>query len=84
MTLESFITNWLGQDLPIRIEAFDGSEGGARDAKTTVKVNSPDALIRMAWAPGELGIVRAYVAGDISIEGDIYGLLELRSRIPEV
>ena len=84
MTLESFITNWLGPDLPIRIEAFDGTEVGARDAKTTVKVNSPDALIRMAWAPGELGIVRAYVAGDISIEGDIYGLLELRSRIPEV
>ncbi|GMQ84826.1 MAG: cyclopropane-fatty-acyl-phospholipid synthase family protein [Acidimicrobiia bacterium] len=84
MTLESFITGWLGADLPIRIEAFDGTEVGPADAETTVTVHSPDALVRMVTAPGELGLARAYVAGDISIEGDIYGLLELRDRLPEV
>jgi cyclopropane-fatty-acyl-phospholipid synthase len=84
MTLESFITSWLGSDLPVRIEAFDGTVVGPADAETTVVVRSPDALVRMVMAPGELGLARAYVAGDISIEGDIFGLLALRSRLPEV
>jgi cyclopropane-fatty-acyl-phospholipid synthase len=84
VTLETFITSWLGSDLPIRVEAYDGTVVGPVDAKTTVVVHSADALIRMVTAPGELGVGRAYVAGDISIEGDIYGLLELRDRLPEV
>jgi cyclopropane-fatty-acyl-phospholipid synthase len=84
VTLESFITSWLGSDLPVRIEAYDGTRVGPSDAKTKVIVHSPDALIRLATAPGELGLARAYVAGDISIEGDIYGLLELRRQLPEV
>jgi cyclopropane-fatty-acyl-phospholipid synthase len=84
MTLESFITGWLGPDLPVRIEAFDGTLVGPAEAKTTVTVHSSDALIRMATAPGELGLARAYVAGDISIDGDIYDLLDLRRRLPEV
>lgn len=84
MTLESFIASWLGSDLPVRIEAFDGTAVGPADAKTTVTVNTPDALVRMVMAPGELGLARAYVTGDISISGDIFGLLELRDRLPEV
>jgi cyclopropane-fatty-acyl-phospholipid synthase len=84
VTLESFITSWLGSDLPVRIEAYDGTRVGPSDTKTTVLVHSPDALIRLATSPGELGLARAYVAGDISIEGDIYGLLELRRQLPEV
>lgn len=84
MRLETFITHWLGPDLPVRIVAFDGTVVGPAQAKTTVTVHSPDALIRMVTAPGELGVGRAYVAGDISIDGDIYGLLDLRRRMPEV
>jgi cyclopropane-fatty-acyl-phospholipid synthase len=84
VTLESFITGFLGSDLPIRIKAFDGTDVGSRDAATTVTVRSEDALKRMVTAPGELGLARAYVAGDIDIEGDIYGVLALRDRLPEV
>jgi cyclopropane-fatty-acyl-phospholipid synthase len=32
----------------------------------------------MITAPGELGLARAYVAGDLDVEGDIYTALELR------
>ena len=84
VTLESFITSWLGSDLPVRIETFDGTVVGPVDAETTVVVHSPDALVRMVMAPGELGLARAYVAGDISIAGDIFGLMALRDRLPEV
>ncbi len=84
MALESFITGWLGSDLPVRIKAFDGTDVGPKDAAATVTIRSRDALSRMLTAPGELGVARAYVAGDIDIEGDIYTVLELRRRLPEV
>ena len=34
--------------------------------------------------PGELGFGRAYVAGDLDVEGDMYEALELRHRLPNV
>jgi cyclopropane-fatty-acyl-phospholipid synthase len=47
-------------------------------------LRSPDALRRIATAPGELGFGRAYVAGDLDVEGDIFRALELRHRLPSV
>jgi cyclopropane-fatty-acyl-phospholipid synthase len=84
MSVESFVEDLLGSDLPVRIRAYDGSDIGPADARTTVTLRSPDALARMVTAPGELGLARAYVAGDLDIEGDIYGLMELRRSLPEV
>jgi cyclopropane-fatty-acyl-phospholipid synthase len=80
VTFESFITSWLGTDLPVRIRAFDGTDIGPKDAAATLTVRSVDALVRMVTARGELGLARAYVAGDLDIEGDIYAALELRRR----
>jgi len=81
MTLESFIDSWIGSDLPVRIQAYDGTDIGPKDGAATLTVHSRDALVRMVTAPGELGIARAYVAGDIDIEGDIYAVMGLRSVI---
>ena len=41
----------------------------------TFHVRSVDALRRVFWAPGELGFARAYVAGDIDLEGDLVAIL---------
>ncbi len=84
MTLESFITGWIGSDIPIRVTAYDGSDLGPRDARTTVTVRSRDALVRLLGVPGELGIARAYVAGDLDIDGDIYDVLDLRRSLPNL
>ena len=84
MRLGTLLTDILGPDLPVRLVAYDGSDMGPRDAAATVTIESPDALRRMAFAPGELGLARAYVAGDITIEGDIYAVLELRKRFDTV
>jgi len=84
VTVESFIKGLLGPNLPIRIRAYDGTDVGPKGAATTVTLRSHDALIRMVTAPGELGIARAYVAGDIDIDGNIYDVLELRRLLPEV
>ena len=34
-------------------------------------IRSPRALQRIAWRPGELGLARAYISGDLDIEGDL-------------
>jgi cyclopropane-fatty-acyl-phospholipid synthase len=60
----------LGDPLPIGIRAWDGSRVGPLDAPT-VELRSPRALRRLAWSPGELGLARAYISGDLDVEGDL-------------
>jgi cyclopropane fatty-acyl-phospholipid synthase-like methyltransferase/DUF1365 family protein len=59
-----------GVALPVRIRAWDGSEAGPATGPVLV-VRSRRALRRLLWAPGELGLARAYVTGDLDVEGDI-------------
>ena len=66
----------LGSDLPVRVLGYDGSKAGPDTAETAVRVVSPRALARLATAPGSLGLARAYVTGEIEVEGDLYTLLE--------
>ncbi|MBY8887732.1 cyclopropane-fatty-acyl-phospholipid synthase family protein [Streptomyces sp. PTM05] len=64
----------LGAPPPVRIRAWDGSEAGPPDAPALV-VRNRRALRRVLWKPGELGMVRAWVAGDLDVEGDLYEVL---------
>jgi cyclopropane-fatty-acyl-phospholipid synthase len=71
-TLASVITPLFGGPLPVNVRAWDGSELRAVDpAAPTVVIASPDALRRMLWAPGEIGLSRAYVTGELDVEGDL-------------
>jgi cyclopropane-fatty-acyl-phospholipid synthase len=75
----------VGPDLPIAVVGYDGSRIGPDRAPATLIVRSPDAIRRIVTAPGELGLGRAYVAGDLDVEGDIYAALTaLRQRLPRV
>jgi cyclopropane-fatty-acyl-phospholipid synthase len=47
-------------------------------------IRSADALRRIVTSPGELGFARAYVAGDLDLSGDIFAVLDLRERLPDV
>ncbi len=81
--LAPVLTAFVGHGARIRFVFWDGSSVGPEDAVGTVGVHSPDALRRMAWAPGELGISRAFVAGDLSIDGDVFEVLAaLRDASP--
>src|SRR2546430_4742168 len=82
--LAATIEDLLGPDLPVAIEAYDGSRLGPPDADATLVIRSPNALQRLLTAPGELGFGRAYVAGDLDVEGDIYAALGLQSRLPSL
>ncbi len=83
MVVCDLVEEMLGPDLPIAFEAYDGSRTGPSDPRATILVRSPDALRRIVTAPGELGFARAYVAGDLELEGDIYAVLALRDRLSD-
>ncbi|MGC1207631.1 MAG: cyclopropane-fatty-acyl-phospholipid synthase family protein [Ornithinimicrobium sp.] len=69
----------------IRIEVYDGTEFGDPNAAVTIKICSSDFLARVIRGRGsELAFSRAYVAGDIEVEGDIYAVLALRNKLVDV
>jgi cyclopropane-fatty-acyl-phospholipid synthase len=53
----------------IRFEAYDGSAAGDPAAPVRVVVKSPRAIAHLVSAPGELGLARAYVSGELDLEG---------------
>ncbi|MEU4686095.1 cyclopropane-fatty-acyl-phospholipid synthase family protein [Streptomyces xinghaiensis] len=61
----------LGTPFPLRIRAWDGSEDGPPGAPV-LAVRHRRALRRFLWCPGELGLARAWVAGELDILGDLY------------
>ncbi|MET7288551.1 cyclopropane-fatty-acyl-phospholipid synthase family protein [Streptomyces sp. NPDC005573] len=63
-----------GAPLPVGIRAWDGSRAGPAGAPVIV-VRNRRALRRMLFKPGELGLARAWVAGDLDVEGDLYTAL---------
>lgn len=65
----------VGTNLPVEFVAYDGSRAGVAGADLRIELRSPRALRYLAQAPGELGLARAYVAGDLDIEGDMYTAL---------
>src|SRR5665811_995322 len=70
-------------DVPIRVRCWDGSEFGSPVAPVQLTFTSPRALRRMLWAPNELGFARAYVSGDVLIEGDLMAGLSALERIAD-
>ncbi|MFB7557053.1 SAM-dependent methyltransferase [Streptomyces brevispora] len=76
LRLTALAEELLGEPLPVRIRAWDGSESGPPDAPALV-VRNRRALRRLLWKPGELGLARAWVAGEIDIDGDLYEALDL-------
>jgi cyclopropane-fatty-acyl-phospholipid synthase len=73
----------MGADPPVTVRFWDGSVAGAdaERSRATLLVRSKRALRRMLWAPGELGLARAYVAGEIDIVGDVFAVLGLRDAL---
>ncbi|MEQ7123853.1 cyclopropane-fatty-acyl-phospholipid synthase family protein [Actinopolymorpha sp. B11F2] len=73
--LHDALQRLFGREAPVRIHAWDGSIAGPLDAPA-VRVHSRRALRRLLWRPDELGLVRAYVAGEVDVDGDLLGALE--------
>ncbi|MFY1586565.1 class I SAM-dependent methyltransferase [Micromonospora sp. WMMD734] len=80
------------RDLPVRIAGYDGSAIGPADAGITLDIRSERGLSYLLTAPGDLGMARAYVSGDLGLggvhPGDPYEALrvlqDLRLRVPSL
>jgi len=68
------LAHFFGGTPPVRFEFWDGTALGPADGDT-LQVRSSDAVRRLLWSPGELGLARAVVMGDIDFEGDIFEIL---------
>jgi cyclopropane-fatty-acyl-phospholipid synthase len=53
----------------VRITAYDGSAVGPEDAVIGLHVASERGLSYLLTAPGDLGMARAYVTGDLEVRG---------------
>ena len=76
-----------------RVTGYDGSAVGPADAGITLSIRSERGLSYLLTAPGDLGMARAYVSGDLGLDGvhpgDPYEALrvlkdEMRLRLPPV
>jgi cyclopropane-fatty-acyl-phospholipid synthase len=64
---------------PLKFTAYDGSCAGSEEAVLGLDLRTPRGATYLATAPGELGLARAYVSGDLQTygvhPGDPYELL---------
>lgn len=87
------VASLMREGMPVRFEAYDGSVAGPADADITLRLLDRRGLAYLLTAPGDLGMARAYVSGDLRIEGvhpgdpyDAMTLLQsrLRFRTPSI
>jgi cyclopropane-fatty-acyl-phospholipid synthase len=79
--IRDLVEGLTGSSLPVRVRAWDGSQVGPEGGPTLV-VRNRRALRHTAWAPGHLGLTRAYVSGDLDIDGDVLDFLRAFLEAP--
>ena len=72
--LRALLERLLQVPMPVRLRAWDGSTAGPADAPTLI-IRHRRALRRIMWQPNELGFARAYISGEMDLEGDLYDAL---------
>ena len=85
------MTRLMPDGVPFRFTAYDGSSAGPTDAKITMHLRNERGLSYLLTAPGDLGMARAYVSGDLDLggvhPGDPYDAMlllmnQLRFKLP--
>ena len=82
MSIAEIVESVLEGPIPLGLRAYDGSSLGPPDSPRTLYLRTPRAASYLATAPGDLGLARAYVAGDVDVEGDVFELFRLQEPIP--
>jgi cyclopropane-fatty-acyl-phospholipid synthase len=80
LTLAQILEILTGGRLPLRFTAYDGSSAGPADAPLGIELLTPRGTTYLATGRGDLGLARAYIAGDLEAHGvhpgDPYELLK--------
>jgi cyclopropane-fatty-acyl-phospholipid synthase len=79
MQLAEVFQRVVGRGAPVEFSAYDGSRSGPSDPVVRVSLRSPQALNHILLSPGTLGLGRAYVAGELDVEGDMFTALKMLS-----
>jgi cyclopropane-fatty-acyl-phospholipid synthase len=87
MKLADVFEEFVGPDVDLEFVAYDGSKAGRMGSDVRLEVRSPRAVAALLGAPGQLGLVRAYVSGDLEVTGDLFTALvrlgeAFQKRIP--
>ena len=73
----------LGDDATVRVRCWDGSALGPSDAPCRWSSARGGPCAGCCGRPNELGFARAYVAGDVDVEGDIFAGLDALDRLAD-
>lgn len=80
LTLAEVLEIFTAGRLPLRFTAYDGSTAGPEDAPFALDLKTPRGTTYLATGFGDLGLARAYIAGDLEVRGvhpgDPYELLK--------
>jgi cyclopropane-fatty-acyl-phospholipid synthase len=69
VSIAEALTTVMPDGLPFRFTAYDSSAAGPEDSQIHMHLATERGLSYILTAPGDLGMVRAYVMGDLEITG---------------
>src|SRR6201997_4597270 len=84
MALAEVFEAFVGPEAPVEFAAYDGSRAGTPGSPVKITVRSPAAVAYLAQAPGGLGLARAYVAGHLDVDGDMYETLARMTKAQSI
>jgi cyclopropane-fatty-acyl-phospholipid synthase len=83
-TMKPVVDALLGAAIPLCFEFWDGSSLQPKRSVATLRFMSADAIRRLLWMPNELGLGRAYVSGDLEVDGSLFDVVTaFRDSKPE-
>jgi cyclopropane-fatty-acyl-phospholipid synthase len=74
-TMKPVVDAMLGAAIPLRLEFWDGSSLQPTRSVATLRFMSADAIRRLLWMPNELGLGRAYISGDVEVDGSLFDVV---------
>jgi cyclopropane-fatty-acyl-phospholipid synthase len=84
MALAEVFEALAGPDAPVEFRAYDDSQAGTAGSAVKIAVRSLAAAAYLAQAPGGVGLARAYVAGHLDVEGDMYEALARMTKAQSI
>jgi cyclopropane-fatty-acyl-phospholipid synthase len=73
VTIAALVQAVTDGEIPMLVEAYDGSAVGDARSGLTLKLHNERGLRYLLTAPGDLGLARAYVSGDLELVGAHHG-----------
>ena len=86
ISISEAISRLMAGRVPFRFTAYDGSRTGPESSKIHLHLKNERGLSYLLTAPGDLGMARAYVSGDLDVLGVHPGnpydaMVQLQSRL---